>query len=174
MRRPGAVAAVPVVCLALCVLVAGCQSAPRTRPLRTSAVASGSGSTEAVRKQLEGTWTLESFSVADGAGAQKTVPAAGRLTYDAYGNLELSGTLNDPAAAGASATALVFKGRAVVDAAQSRLVLADVTGNVDAAALPATMAPDKVRYYAIEGDTLSLETRDGTRVLARTVWRKAR
>lgn len=174
MRRLGALAALPVVCLVLPALVAGCQSAPRTRPLRTSAVASGAGSTEAVRKQLEGTWTLVSFSVADASGAARPVPAAGRLTYDAYGNLDLSGTLEDPAAAGASATALAFKGRIVVDAAQSRLVLADVSGNVDVAALPATMAPDKVRYYAFDGDTLSLETRDGTRLLARTVWRKAR
>ena len=34
------------------------------------------------------------------------------------------------------------------------------------------MGIDKVRYYAFEGDTLSLETRDGTRVLARTVWKR--
>ena len=52
-------------------------------------------------------------------------------------------------------------------------MLADVSGNVDASALPANMSPDKVRYYAFQGDTLSLETRDGARVLARTVWRKA-
>jgi hypothetical protein len=35
------------------------------------------------------------------------------------------------------------------------------------------VGPDKARYYSFEGDTLALETRDGTRVLARTVWRKA-
>ena len=39
--------------------------------------------------------------------------------------------------------------------------------------LPANLTPDKVRFYAFQGDTLSLETRDGTRVLARTVWRKS-
>ena len=89
------------------------------------------------------------------------VEASGRLAYDAYGNLDLSGKINDPAAAGGSAPALNFKGRAVVDAGASRIVLADVEGNVDPSALPKNMGIDKVRYYSFEGDTLSLETRDG-------------
>jgi phosphosulfolactate phosphohydrolase-like enzyme len=66
-----------------------------------------------------------------------------------------------------------MKGRAVVDAGGKRIVLADVSGNVAPDALPTTMSPDKVRHYSFEGDTLSLETRDGARVLARTVWKKA-
>ena len=45
---------------------------------------------------------------------------------------------------------------------------------MDPSALPKNMGIDKVRYYSFEGDTLSLETRDGTRVLARTVWKKVR
>ena len=166
-------AALPVACLLAGGLLAGCAAAPRQKPLRTTAVGTGADSTAAVRKQLEGAWTLVSFTVFDAAGAPKVVQATGRLTYDAYGNLELSGNLPDAAAAGAGANALAMKGRAVVDAGGKRLVLADVSGNVSADALPTTMAPDKVRHYAFEGDTLSLETRDGPRVLARTVWKKA-
>ncbi len=153
-------------------LLAGCAAQPSRRPLRTTPVASGAETTESARRQLEGTWTLVSFTVFDAAGTPRVVEASGRLTYDAFANLALVGTIADPAAAGAHANSLVFKGRAVIDAATQRLVLADVEGNVDASALPASMAPDRVRFYRFEADELSLETRDGSRVLARTVWRK--
>ena len=173
MRRSGLFAvAVPIGCLVAGYLVAGCAATPSRRPLHTSAIASGEGTTESVRKQLEGTWSLVSFTVFDAAGTAKDVPAAGRLSYDSFGNLDLTGKINDPAAAGGTADALMFKGRAVVDAGASRIVLADVEGNVDPSALPKNMGIDKVRYYAFQADTLSLETRDGGRVLARTVWKK--
>ena len=175
MRRSGLTAvAVSLTCLIAAHSLAGCAATPSRRPLRTTEINSGEGTPEAVRRQLEGTWSLTTFSVFDQAGTPKVVEASGRLAYDAYGNLDLSGTINDPAAAGGSASALNFKGRAVVDAGASRIVLADVEGNVDASALPKNMGIDKVRYYSFEGDTLSLETRDGTRVLARTVWKRVR
>lgn len=174
MRHYGsATAALSLACLASVSLLAGCAAESSRRPLRTSAIETGAGTTESVRKQLEGTWMLSSFTVFDAAGTPTDVKASGSLTYDAYGNLVLIGKLADPAAAGALADSLAFKGRAVVDVAAQRLVLADVEGNVDASALPANMTPDKVRFYAFQGDTLSLETRDGARVLARTVWRRS-
>ncbi|AMY12131.1 hypothetical protein LuPra_05403 [Luteitalea pratensis] len=175
MRRSGLNAvAVPLACLLTAQILVGCAATPSRRPLKTTPVTSGEGTTEAIRKQLEGTWSLTSFSVFDAAGKPTAVEASGRLAYDAYGNLDLSGKINDPAAAGGSAAALNFKGRAVVDVGGSRIVLADVSGNVDPSALPTNMGIDKVRYYSFEGDTLSLETRDGTRVLARTVWKRVR
>jgi hypothetical protein len=167
-------AALSLACLATVSLLAGCAAQESRQPLRTTAVDTGAGTTESVRRQLEGTWILSGFTVFDGSGTPRTVEATGSLTYDAFGNLVLIGKIADPAAAGAHADSLAFKGRAVVDAAGRRIVLADLQGNVDASALPANMSPDKVRFYSFEGDTLSLETRDGTRVLARTVWKKGR
>lgn len=167
------VAALSLACLTTVSLIAGCAAQPSRRPLRTTAIESGTGTTESVRRQLEGTWVLTALTVFDGSGTPRNVEASGSLTYDAFGNLVLIGKIADPAAAGAHADSLAFKGRAVVDVAASRIVLADITGNVDVSDLPATLTPDKVRFYAFEGDTLSLETRDGARVLARTVWRKS-
>ncbi len=164
--------ALSVACLASLSLLAGCAAETSRRPLRTSAVETGSGTTESVRKQLEGTWVLTSFQVFDASGTPRSLEASGSLTYDAFGNLVLIGKIADPAAAGGHADSMAFKGRAVVDATGQRLVLADVSGNVDPSAVPANMSVDKVRYYAFQADTLSLETRDGARVLARTVWRK--
>lgn len=173
MRRSGLfAAALPVACLLVVGALAGCAASPSRRPLRTSPVAAGDGTTESVRKQLEGTWRLVTFTVFDAAGASRTLEASGSLRYDAFGNLDLTGTLADPAAP--EAGALLFKGRAVVDATSQQIVLTDIQGNVDSAALPQQMTPDKVRHYAFEGETLSLETRDGARVLARTVWTRVR
>ena len=175
MRRSGRTAvAVPLACLMAALLTAGCAATPSRRPLKTTAINTGEGTPEAVRRQLEGTWSLASFSIFDDAGKATVVQASGRLAYDSYGNLDLSGHITDPAAAGGSASALNFKGRAVVDPGASRIVLADVAGNVDPSVVPKNMGIDKVRYYTFEGDTLSLETRDGTRVLARTVWKRVR
>jgi hypothetical protein len=165
-------AGLALACVASVSLLAGCAAETSRRPLRTTAIESGAGTTESVRKQLEGTWILSSLTVFDAAGTPRTVEASGSLTYDAFGNLVLIGKIADPSAAAAQADSLAFKGRAVVDTAGQRLVLADVRGNVEATALPENLTPDKVRFYAFQGDTLSLETRDGTRVLARTVWRK--
>jgi hypothetical protein len=164
--------AVPLVGLLLAGLLAGCQAQASRRPLHTSPVETGAGTTESIRRQFEGAWTLVSFTVFNAAGTPQELAASGRLIYDAYGNLDLAGKLATPQA-GADVSALSFKGRAVIDPGGKRLVLADVSGNVDPATLPAQMGPDKVRFYSFEGDTLSLETRDGARVLARTVWRKA-
>ena len=174
IRSGSSAAALSLACLATVSLLAGCAAQASRRPLRTTAVETGAGTTESVRRQLEGTWTLESLTVFDGSGTPRTVEATGSLTYDAFGNLVLIGKIADPAAAGAHADSLAFKGRAVVDPPAQRLVLADLSGNVDPSALPTTLSPDRVRFYAFQGDTLSLETRDGARVLARTVWRKAR
>lgn len=167
-------AALSLACLATVSLLAGCAAQESRRPLHTTAVDTGAGTTESVRRQLEGTWILDSFTVFDGSGAPRTVGASGSLTYDAFGNLALIGKIDDPTTAGAHANSLAFKGRAVVDPGAHRIVLADLQGNVDASALPANMSPEKVRFYTFDGDTLSLETRDGTRVLARTVWKRGR
>src|SRR5690349_9982578 len=100
MRRSGLTAvAVSLACLLAAHSLAGCAATPSRRPLKTSAINTGAGTPEAIRKQLEGTWSLTSFSVFDQAGAAKVVEASGRLSYDAYGNLDLSGKIADPAAA---------------------------------------------------------------------------
>ena len=173
MRRRGFACGAVALAFMLVGFLSGCQAQPSRRPLRTTPVAEGAGTTESVRRQLEGNWALVSLTVFDANGSPQKVDAAGRLTYDAFGNLELAGKLADPKAVAAQATALDFKGRAVIDPGGQRIVLADVSGRGDPTALPKEVGPDKARYYSFEGDTLTLETRDGSRVLARTVWRKA-
>jgi hypothetical protein len=67
-----------------------------------------------------------------------------------------------------------YTGRAVIDTANSRLVLMDVKSRLPSGeALPAEVPADKVRYYTIAGDTLTLTVKDAAgATTARTTWRK--
>ncbi len=162
-----------IVLLAAAVIPA-CAPSPRQRPIKTSPVETGTGSLAEARKQIEGSWTLASFTSYSPGGEAQPIKANGRLTYDAFGNLELTGAFEDPAdQARAGMQLLSFKGRAVIDPARKLIVLADVEGNVPASVVPEEMSPDRVRHYEVSGSTLTLTTREGDRPLAQTVWTRA-
>jgi len=164
LRLAVAAAALPLV---------GCAAAPRTRPMKGADVHSGEGSIEAVRRQLQGTWTLVALeSVPPSGGARVPIKAAGTLIYDEYGNLTIDAHTTDPAApvAAREARLLMFKGRAVVDAPKSELRLVDVTGNVNP---DEVLSTERRRRFAFELDTLKLSSFDeqGT-VTAISTWRR--
>ena len=69
---------------------------------------------------------------------------------------------------------IVGQSEKVAPADRRIYALRDVTGTVPASAVPEEMAPDRVRYYEVTADTLTLTTRDGNRVLARTVWERGK
>lgn len=133
----------------------------------------GAGSTEAVRRQLEGTWDLVALEAATG-GSSSRVPlkATGTLVYDEYGNLTIDAQSNDPAApvAAREVDLVSFKGRAVVDAVNSELKLMNLTGNVDPNEV---LSPQFRRRFAFEADTLRLSSFDDQgRVMAISTWRR--
>jgi hypothetical protein len=132
-----------------------------------------SGSVEAARRQLTGTWDLVSLeSVPPSGGARVPVKASGMLVYDEYGNLTIDAHTTDPAApvAAREATLLTFKGRAVIDVPNSELKLMALTGNVDPNEV---LAPDRRRKYAFEGDLLKLSAIDGAgNVTSIATWKR--
>ena len=155
--------------------VAGCSSAPRKRPVKMGAVDTGPGSLEAVRRQLEGSWELISVEAIDPAGKATARKATGRLTYDAYGNLVIAGRLLDTDQPPTSVSGLLaYSGRAVIDTPKSRLVLMDIQSRLpSSAAIPAEVSADKVRYYVIEGNMLTMTVKDAAGVTTgRTTWHK--
>jgi hypothetical protein len=137
-------------------------------------VASGPGTLESVRKQLEGSWNLASAEVVSAAGQRSLLKAAAVLTYDAFGNLSLKGAYEDPSATAEQTAALNFTGRAVIDTQKQELRLLDLQqSDGEFAALPAEMAARRVRSYAFNGDVLTLTVKDSTgKVTAVTTWRK--
>jgi hypothetical protein len=160
----------------LFVVPACATSRPRQRPVEGGAVEGGAGSLAAVRKQLEGTWTLVSAEVVSAAGTRTPVKASAVLTYDDFGNLSLKGAYDDPAATAEQAAALNFTGRAVIDTQRQVLRLLDVQqSDGEFAKLPAEMAARRERAYAFEGDLLKLTVKDSAgRVTAVLTWRRAR
>jgi hypothetical protein len=159
----------PVVIAVVAALGFGCAPTPRSRPLRTSPVGE---SLEEVRKQLEGTWNLVTLELHPAGGKPVQVGARGMLVYDAYGNLEITGTVTDAAyAKTADSRLLASKGRAVIDVTNRQLRLLDVQGNVTKVA--AEVSADLIRRYAFEGGLLRLTSVDaGGRVTAVVTWKK--
>ena len=158
----------------LLVLPACSTKRARVRPVEGGPVASGPGTLESVRKQLEGSWNLVSAEVVSVAGQRSLLKASAVLTYDAFGNLSLKGAYEDPSATAEQTAALNFTGRAVIDTQKLELRLLDLQqSDGEFAALPAAMAARRVRSYAFNGDVLTLTVKDskGT-VTAVNTWRR--
>jgi hypothetical protein len=154
--------------------VAPVTGGERGRAVKAGDVATGAGTLEGVRRQLEGKWDLVSLATVDATGRTNPVPATGHMTYDAYGNLDLDIEITDPAALkslGAQTGSLDLKGRAVIDAAQGTLRVQAVT--------PAsgTAAPDnieRVRFYEFQGNALKLTAKDAAgKTTGISTWKRA-
>jgi hypothetical protein len=134
---------------------------------------SSSGTLEAERRQLEGTWDLARLEVAPTPDAPRVpVQASGTLVYDEYGNLTIDAHTTDPAApvAAREANLLAFKGRAVLDVAKHELKLMDLTGNVNP---DEVLSPERRRRYEINQGTMTLSSFDDRgRVTAVATWRR--
>jgi hypothetical protein len=149
----------------------GCAAKPREMPLRTDRVEEGASTVESVRRQLEGTWDLQSFETYPAAGKTVTQKARAVLTYDAYGNMTIDGRLEQPDAPAAAAAFLSYKGQIVIDVANQQLRVVNAQG--DTAKLPSEASTNLVRKYSLQGDALTLSMVDGKgQTTAKTVWKK--
>ena len=137
-------------------------------------MATGAGTLEGVRRQLEGKWELTSMAVVDAAGKATPVPATGHITYDAYGNFDLDVEITDAAALKALGTQsgnFDLKGRAVIDAAKGSLRVQDA---VPAGGGAAPENIERVRFYEFQGDTLKLTAKDAAgKTTGITAWKRA-
>lgn len=133
--------------------------APRGTP-KAGDVATGTGTLESVRRQLEGKWEMTALEVVDAAGKIVPVTATGLITYDAYGNFDLSVRMDEAAAKAVGANvALDLRGRAVIDVANSSLRVQDADATTGT---PRAANVNPVRHYAFDGDTLTLTVKDAT------------
>src|SRR5262245_58246381 len=154
-------------------LTAACKGGSLQKPLSTSPVASGPNTMEAVRKQLEGTWTLTSLIVHNASGASATPQATGTLTWDAFGNLKIEYRLSETGVKALNAIGvhpptpvITTDGRAVINAQAKEIQYVPpdaVSRPFDpklAAARDDPFALERLRYYVIGADgSLTLSTR---------------
>src|SRR3954465_3243810 len=103
--------------VAMCVLLTACAASPRQRPVSAGAVEFGPDSLEATRRQLAGTWLMTRMEVADSAGQLVPGKAKAQLTCDEFGNLTITGVVEEPLPGQKSVTEapnLDYKGRATI------------------------------------------------------------
>lgn len=144
----------------------GCAGQPRQRPIKTSPVESGAGTTEQARKFLQGRWSLMSFEVYPPGAERIAVKGAGTLTYDDFGNLAMEIRVDEAAAQMLNKAGIVTRqgaisttGRAVIDMQGKKLTYV-LEGQPPAGAAAGPLAASRPRYWQVEGDVLTLTTRD--------------
>jgi hypothetical protein len=166
----------PVVLIVVVAILAGCKAQPRIRAVKAGDVDTGANSVEAARRQLEGTWDLETLETyaTPGGPATKSEGASAVLTYDAYGNLEIMGKPGSLGSMPAAVELLTYSGRAVIDPVKQELRLQAVKGNTDPnATLGKEVGVGRVRRYKIENGVLTISVLDPSgQVSATTVWKK--
>jgi hypothetical protein len=166
-------ALVPVI--AMIAFPACAEKRARVRPIEGGPVASGTGSLEDTRKQLEGTWNLASAEVVSAAGARRTVKASAVMTYDGFGNFSIKGAFEDPAISADQAAVLNFTGRAVIDVQKKELRLLDLQqSEADFSRMPAEMSAARSRAYefGLNQVTMTVKNAKG-QVTAVNTWRRA-
>ena len=142
------------------IVLDACAASPRQRPVGVGDVNTGLGSLEATRRQLEGTWTLTQFEVADATGRLVPVRAKAQLTYDAYGNLSIRGVLEEPLPGQKTVTdapALAYTGKAIIDTARKEMVLTGTSATVEPdPSLLEKIGPEMRRRYEFGDGTLTI------------------
>ena len=165
-----------VVPVAVLLVVSACAGRERVRNVEGGPVATGPGTLESVRKQLEGTWNLALAEIVAADGTRRVVKASALMTYDAYGAFSIKGAFEDPAVGSAQTAALNFAGRAAIDVQKRELHLLDVQqSESDFAKLPPEIAAARVRSYEFTGEQLTMTVKDAQgRVTAMNTWRRTR
>lgn len=165
------------VVVASCLLITGCAASERQRAISAGPVETGAGTSGATRAQLAGTWTLTKFEVLNAAGQLTPVRAKAQLTYDTFGNLSIKGVLEEPLPGQASVTAapaLMYTGRAVIDAPRQELVLMGLDATVEPdPSIVAKIAMDARRKFTVTASELTVSAMDAQgKIVSRASYRK--
>jgi hypothetical protein len=153
-------------------VLAGCEAAPRSRPVKMGPVDTGLDSVEAARRQLKGTWELVSLDVFSPTGEKTTAQATGKLTYDEFGNLAMTGTVTGSAQIDPSA--LNLTGRVAIDPDAHTLRITSVSAaSTDDKRVDPKLDASNVRYYAFSGDLLTTTLKNAAGAITATAtWKR--
>lgn len=156
-----------------------CAAKPINKPMGLGTVDTGAGSLTAARQYLEGRWSLVSYQLFPAGQPPIQLEGNGTLTYDEFGNMDVQIRV-EPATAQALERAGVTtdqgvistKGRTAVDM-QAHTLTYILSGQPTFAAPTGPLALSLKRYWAVDGNILTLQTRaaDG-KPLSEGKWQK--
>ena len=159
--------------------MSACAAAPINKPIKVGEVDKGAGSVTEARKFLEGRWTLESFEVHPPGKPVVNLKGMGTLTYDDFGNLRMEIRADQAASDQLRAAGIDIRdgiissdGRTAVDMPNRTLTYV-IQGQPAAGTGP--LAMNRPRHWQVDGDVLTLTTRDDAGNVASVGrWRKTR
>ena len=153
-----------IVALTIAVSAAPLEQKRKLKPVET-----GPGTLSAARKYLEGRWTLLSFELFPPGKPAIRLPedaGASTLTYDDFGNMTMEIRVDEPTAlllegVGIRTTngMLSTKGRTVIDL-QARTITYMLEGQPAFGAPSGLIALNRPRHWVVEGNMLTLTTKD--------------
>jgi len=152
--------------LGIAIVTAGCAASPRQRPLGTSKIETGPGTDRQARNFLEGNWALQSFEIYPMVGQAVPVNGTGQLTYDDFANLTVVIRVDESTSAMLAKNGIptqrgVFTttGRTAVDMQNKKLTYF-IEGQPPLGAPSGPLALNRPRYWEVDGDVLTLTTKD--------------
>jgi hypothetical protein len=155
------------VSIAALLAAAACASSERQRVVSVGDVPTGAGTTASARKFLEGRWLLESAEIMPPGAKPIPLKATGVLNYDNFGNLEMNIRADKATSDLLSAAGIVIpdgvistSGRTAIDMQNKTLtyILEGQTSAMKTGGGP--LAANKPRHWEVNGDVLTLTTRD--------------
>jgi hypothetical protein len=159
----------------------GCAASPRQRPISAGPVATGPGTTASARKFLEGRWVLESMVVNPPGGKPITLKGTGVLNYDDFGNMEMNIKADEASSDLLRAGGVVIPdgviattGRTAIDVPNKTLTYI-VEGQASAMKTGGgPLSPNRPRHWEVNGDVLTLTTKDESGApLSVSRWKKS-
>jgi hypothetical protein len=143
----------------------GCAPAPRVRPVKGGPVDTGAGTLTAARKFLEGRWSLESFQLFPPGGQPMTLAGSGTLLYDDFSNLNIDIRPEPESVEALKKMGIELQdgilsthGRAILDL-QNKTLTYQLKEPIQGAQ-NGPLATGRPRHWNVDGDTLTLSTRD--------------
>jgi hypothetical protein len=158
--------------------IPACAAAPLDKKIPGGPIDQGPGSVAAARRYLEGRWSLESFEVHPPQKPAVTVKGAGTLVYDEFANLTIEIRTDRAVSDMLRAAGIDIRddglisstGRTTVDM-PNRTLTYMIQGQPTAGGGP--LALSRPRYWQVDGDVLTLTTKDDAgAVLSVGKWKK--
>jgi hypothetical protein len=147
--------------------VTACAASERQRVVSMGRVAEGAGTTAAARKFLEGRWLLESAVITPSGSKPITLKGTGVLNYDDFGNLEMNIKTDQASADLLRAAGVIIPdgvisttGRTAIDVQNKTLtyILEGQSSAMKTGGGP--LSPNRPRFWEVNGDVLTLTTKD--------------